>query len=506
MKRLSALWINNKVFSECRIHGKSDPFIEKVTFSSHECTQNSVFIAFRGLHLDGHTFIAEAIGNGATVIVHENAIDHYDDQIVYIQHPHPRRIASLFCKALAGPLPKQIIGVTGTDGKSSTCEFLYHLLQQQHIRCGVLSTVFMDDGSGKIESPYRQSTPEVPFLYQFLSRCKAHGVDLVVLETTSHGLSDQGARLADIQFYGAIYTQITSEHLEFHGNVEAYVDAKMNLARQVRPQGIIVSPYDFSYRDELKKIADQSKKLCTYSVDQHAKEVQLHYKTVAETLENRIVSFSYQHKAWTCTGPFGQECYTQNAMGAILFALSSNLISWEQITHQSIHFPTIPGRFELVNTPLPFTIIIDFAHTAKAFELLFSHIRIHRPNCRIIALFGAAGERDRSKRIPMGLAAARYCDALFLTDEDPRGEHAQSILDDLEAGARTENPQIPIFRIHDRKQAITEAMAYCMADDVLLLLAKGHEKTIAFKEYSITWNEKAVIERLAMAMGENGES
>lgn len=500
MKRLSALWIHGKVYSECRIHGNSDPIIEKITFSSQECTPGSVFVAFVGLHVDAHTYIDQAIDRGASVVIHANTLPVYRDRVVYIQHPHPRRVASLFCRALAEPLPAHIIGVTGTDGKSSTCEFLWHILNKSNIRCGLLTTVSIDDGTGKRPNPYRQSTPEVPILYEFLARCRAHGVDTVILEATSHGLSDRGARLVDIPFTGAIYTNITSEHLEFHGDLASYVDAKMNLARQVLPGGTIITAHDFPFHKELVQAASFGTCIKTYAMEEQ-ENAALSCLTIDGTLNQRTVAIKMAGHEQLCTLPYGQHCYAENAMGALLYLIASALVPKDQALAALSDLPVIPGRFELVTTSPGFTIIIDFAHTERAFQLLFSHIKTHLPNARIIALFGAAGERDRSKRIPMGAAAGSACDACFLTDEDPRGEVAKTILDDLEAGIRLVSRSIPVFRIHDREQAIAKALAYCGTGDVLLLLAKGHEASIAYKDHTIAWNERAIVERLIQKGG-----
>lgn len=496
MKRLSVLWAKGKVRSECRIHGNADPIIEKVTFSSQSCTPNSVFIAFTGIHIDAHTFIDQAIGHGAAVIVHEKELASYDSTVVYIQHPNPRRIASLFCRVLADPLPEHIIGVTGTDGKSSTCEFLYHFMNEAHIKCGLLSTISMDDGTGKVPSPYRQSTPEVPLLYDFLSRCKANGIRIVILEATSHGLSEQAARLVDIPFAGAIFTPITSEHLEFHGTMEAYVDAKMNLARQVGSSGHIVIPADFSYRKQLKQNVKEDVTIHSYAGKSYQNPTDLRYESLAVAIDERKVHAIHpKAESLTCTIPFGQECYTQNAMGAYLYLIESGL--WETPGYsRPLRLPAIPGRFEIVQSALPFTIVVDFAHTANAFELLFTHVRNHAPQARIIALFGAAGERDKSKRFPMGSVAGKYCNAVFLTDEDPRGEDSSTILDDLEMGIRSVNASLSVLRIHDRQKAIQKALEFCKPGDVLLLLAKSHEKSIAYKDHSIDWDERMVVEKL----------
>lgn len=504
MKRVSVLWTKDKVRSECRITGHSDPIVAHVSYHAQSCTKHVAYVAIQGTRIDGHDFIDLAIEQGSRVIIHESPLDRYREDTLYIQHSNPRRVASLFCRNLAPRLPEHIIGITGTDGKSTTCAFLHHILNTASIRCGLLSTVSTDDGTGLTRSPHRQSTPEAPVLYPFLATCRKHGLEWVVLEATSHGLSEAGARLADIEFAGAIITNITSEHIEFHGSREQYIDAKMNLVRQVRHGGWIVVSHDFPYLDRVQEAKHPSVHLHTYEYSRspvrHA-ESELIAWTIQSQLCQRTLRFSYQEMHAVTSIPYGPLCYAQNMLGALLGAVSTQNLSFSRVAESLETLPAVPGRFELVETPLPITVIIDFAHTEQSFESLFSHIREHRPHARLIALFGAAGERDRSKRAPLGRAAARWCDTIILTDEDPRGEPADQILDDIEQGIELERRTVAVQRIHDRRDAIAKAIAWAKPGDILLLLAKSHERTIQYRDHSIDWDERATVVDLTKDRG-----
>ena len=498
MKRLSVLWTNDKVRSECRFHGNSDPMVANVSFSSKTCTEGSMFIAVEGLHVDGHSFIPEAIERGAVVVVHANRLARYHGDILYIRHPNPRRVASMFAYALALPLPQSIIGVTGTDGKSTTCEFLWKLLNDRGIRCALLSTVSLDDGSGYRSSPYRQSTPEVPELYAFLRTCRENGVSTVVLEATSHGLSDTGARLADISFAGAIYTSPTSEHLEFHKSLEQYIEAKMNLARQVASGGWIVLPKTFPYRRWVSSASPSEVREYLHALDEDHDGTALSAATLDSSLESRSITVSTPtDDPVTVHIPYGPACFSENALGAMLAAHLVTGQPLANIAAAAQTFGRVPGRYEIVRTQDPCTILIDFAHTADAFERLFGHVRSSHPEGRLVAVFGAAGERDSSKRLPMGKAAGRWCDVVFLTDEDPRKESPSQILNELQIGIESEQTSTRIIRIHDRTCAIKSALDLCdRPEDVLLLLGKGHESSIQYAEGPRPWNERKVVEEL----------
>lgn len=496
MKRVSALWTNDKIRSECRIQGNSDPSIGNVSFHSAQCVPNSAFVAIKGIHEDGHDHIGQAVANGAVAVIHEKPLSMPPSPgILYIRHPHPRRVASLFARGLAGSLPSRIIGVTGTDGKSTTCDFLWQLLNRCGIRCALLSSVSMDDGSLVRPSPHRQSTPEVPELYAFLSSCAQNGVDTVVLEATSHGLSEQASRLADITFAGAVYTTLTSEHMEYHRTLEAYAQAKLNLARQVDESGWIVLPHDFPRFGEIALAKHPQVPMSTYSLDCDDSQSDLRAHTSASTLATRTITFETSGEpTMGLELPYGQACYAKNVLGAIIAAHLASGLGMKRVIDLAQGLHRVAGRFEIVAMADPCTVVIDFAHTADAFGQLFSHVRSHMKEGRIIAVFGAAGERDTSKRFPMGAAAGRWCDVVYLTDEDPRKEHPDAILDELHRGIESTSSDCRVHRINDRTRAIEAAIAEAHACDVVLLLAKGHERTIQYDDRVRSWNERQVAE------------
>ncbi|MCW4013759.1 MAG: Mur ligase family protein, partial [Candidatus Bathyarchaeota archaeon] len=203
--------------------------IEQISQQSQNCKPRSVFFAFRGLRTDGSHYINDAIENGAVCIIAEetNLRPRLPSTVHYYTAKHPHTAFALMCSAFYNyPQEKlSIIGVSGTDGKSTTSDYLYQILQRQGIKTGLLTTVNMDDGSGKKDSPFRQSTPEADQLQEFLYRCTLNGATHVVLECTSHALSKTFDRLGGIEFSAAIITKVTSEHLEFHHSLEEYTNA-----------------------------------------------------------------------------------------------------------------------------------------------------------------------------------------------------------------------------------------------------------------------------------------
>ncbi|MHC1692178.1 MAG: Mur ligase family protein [Sphaerochaetaceae bacterium] len=494
MKRLSALCENNKLKAECGFRGGNDPWIASLGYDSRTIRPDSVYFAFTGLHDDGHAFIEDALGKGAVAVVHSQELDLYHEDVVYIRTANPHRLFSSFASVLWDHVERRlsIIGVTGTDGKTTTCDFLWQLLNKNGVRCALLDTVDMDDGSGKHPSPYRQSTPEVTEIYPFLQRCHANHMVAVVLEATSHGLSEKFARLADIPFSGAIYTTLTSEHLEFHGNIENYVEAKLNLARQLLPGAPLVMPEDFPYASQVRHAAPEHSPILTYSLDKTDSQAEVQVHSSSFSCERRYFTCCTAGHLVAASIPFGAAFLLRNALGSTLMASRMCGTPPEKLLYQLAWLERVDGRFEVIATGLPFMVVIDFAHTADAFQTLFTQMRQLRPQGRLVALFGAAGERDHSKRAPMGRIAGTYCDAVFLTDEDPRRETSQAIFQEIQAGIPPQSP-CEVFTIADRSQAIAQALRYCQDGDTLLLLGKGHEQSIQYTGCKMPWNEKAVL-------------
>ncbi|MDD5076036.1 MAG: UDP-N-acetylmuramyl-tripeptide synthetase [Sphaerochaetaceae bacterium] len=506
MKRLSALVGNGKLFSECRFPLFTDHIIKHITFDSRSTLPNSLFVALKGTHSDGHRFVEEAIINGAVAIIHSENLTQYHREIAYLKTESPRKALSALTAIFWDNPEKQlnIIGVTGTDGKTTTCEFLWQLLSKNNIKCGLLDTVAIDDGSGRVLSPYRQSTPEVTDLYPFLARCVQNKVEVVILESTSHGLSDEFSRMSDIEFSGAVFTTFTSEHLEFHESLARYLDAKMNLVRQLKSDGFIIAPSSFQHLDRIIELMPSQASLFTYSLDEHHLESDVVASSVRVSLTDRQLFIVSDNSFMETSFAYGPSVYASNALGAVLAC--SRIIGVHALTvaQNLLSIKPIEGRFNLLKTELPFSIIVDFAHTADAFAKLFSHVHNFFTKEHTVALFGAAGDRDRSKRAPMGFQASLYCQALFLTDEDPRCESSQAIFDDITSGI-PENSLTRVFEIPDRSAAIANALNYCKQGDLLLVLGKGHETSIQYGDYSIPWHDEKEVLRQADTMGHKEE-
>lgn len=458
------------------------PVIQKICYNSKECVQASVFFAFPGLHTQGDLYIDDAIANGAICIFSTRPVAKKQENIRYYVTDTPRTLFSRMCAAFYGWPSRslEVIGVTGTDGKSTTSDYLYQMLQAKGCKVGLLGTVSMDDGGGKRPSPYRQSTPEADQLQAFLYRCKTNNLTHVILECTSHALSAEHDRLATIEFALALVTTISSEHLEFHKSQEAYVEAKCNLVRSLQPGGTFLTTRQNPYR----ALFLASLPPFSYS---HLLEKALPYSLTSS--DSGTVAIQYkQTKVQTS---LALPCLASNAMLALLACSLVLQEDAEALLPLLENLKPVAGRMIPIENSLGLRIVIDFAHTADAYEQLFSHMKKTAGKGKIIALFGSAGERDTTKRSAMGRIAATYADRIILTEEDPRNEPNSAIFKDIRS--RIENSSAIIEEIENRPKAIQRAFALAEANDTLLFLGKGHETTIEGKKGKRPWNEEETI-------------
>ncbi|AEV30960.1 UDP-N-acetylmuramyl-tripeptide synthetase [Sphaerochaeta pleomorpha str. Grapes] len=463
--------------------------LTSLCYDSRQCKPDCAFFAFDGIHTDGQNYIPQAIENGAICIISKTEPKDKQQGIYYFQTPNPRSLFANMCAAFYDYPAKKLIliGITGTDGKSTTCDYLHQILTKHGIKTGLLGTVSMDDGKKKQISPYRQSTPEADSLQQFLSRCADNGLTHVILECTSHALSKEYDRLATLTYDVAIVTTVTSEHMEFHKTHSAYVDAKCNLVRNLKKNGKFISTTDNPSLQAFLSCLTKDKEACILHRDIQCTIEKKEAGQVLCTVGNKTVALS-------CVLP----CLASNAMLAALGASYLLHTPFTTLFPSLEELQPVTGRMNTIENPFGLQIFIDFAHTADAYEKLFSSFATEHERGKLIAVFGCAGERDTSKRAPMGYIAATYADILILTEEDPRKEGNEAIFSDLlSLVTEVGDKNLIIEKIPDRKKAIERAFSLSHNGDTLLFLGKGHETSIERAEGKIPWNEEEQV-RIAL--------
>ncbi len=479
------------------IRMRGDPIVKGLTYDSRDVKKGSVFFAIEGLHTDGHLFVADAIKRGAAGIVHSQDLRSYSERISYVQVENTRESLARMASAFFGHPAKdlRVIGVTGTDGKSTTVWLIHQLLEMLGRTSGFISTVNLKTGKRVVKNPLRQSTPEAVEIQGILREMLDGGNEFAVVEATSHGLSHNTHRLTNVSFDVGVLTNVSHEHLEFHGSLEQYRDDKANLFRALgsggAPGGVRkgfpcfgVINHDDPNCNLFAEAA--STPVFTFSLKDPKADL---YSKILST-DERGTDFVFALGGQEIVGRLNLPgtFHVEDLMAA---ALTVNKLLATPLSELAPLFPKLRGvlgRMEYLELGQPYRVIVDFAHTPEAFRKLFATVRTITAG-RIIAVFGSAGERDREKRSLQGKIACQNAEIVVLTDEDPRAEDRIRILEDIAEGCKGKSRGKELFLEPDRKRAIRMALEMARDNDTVLCLGKGHEESIIYEDGPIPWNE-----------------
>jgi len=488
-------------------HGTPDPAapITGVTEDSRHAGPGTLFVARRGRGTDGHRYIAQAVQGGASGIVGEVAPQELGatlpDDLPYWLIGDGRAVFALLSAAFFDyPSRKMtVIGVTGTDGKTTTSTLIHSMLAAAGIPAGLLTTIAAYIGSEALDTGFHVTTPEAFDLQSYLARMVAAGCHAAVLETTSHGLDQQ--RVAWVDYDVAVVTNVTHEHLDWHGSWEAYLAAKARLFQALAtaarksgvPKSAVLNRDDRSFAP-LRDVT-RADEILTYSVAGDR----------AATCTARDVTLSREGTHFVLETPLGARqaqlrllgrYNVANALAAAGAGLALGL-PLEAITAGLGAVQRIKGRMEWAYAG-DFDVVVDFAHTPNALaETLGLARELVRPGGRVIAVFGSAGLRDVAKRRMMGEIAAAGADMSVLTAEDPRTEDVDAIIAEiaggLEACGRREGDGYGYVRIPDRRTAIVTAIAQARPGDLIVACGKAHETSMCFGTTETPWDEFAAV-------------
>lgn len=471
-------------------------------YDSRKAFPGCLFAALPGIHTDGRKFIRQAVEGGAVAVLHTGPAVDVSPPAVMLGTETPREDLSRLSAELYGrPADRlTVTGVTGTDGKSTTVFLLYQLLGALGLKTGFLSTVQIDTGAGMISNPFRQSTPEAPEIHRILAEMVQNGCTHAVVEATSHGLSPKTARLKDVRFCAGVMTNVSHEHLEFHGTFENYRDDKANLFRKVSvsrfPGAFAVLNAGDPSSEYFASVS--SVPVITYGLVPAGSNVW------AENLTEDLggTSFTLVSPEEEIAGRINLPgtFNVENTLAAAAAAAELTGASLEEIAEHLPFLQPVAGRLKTVDAGQPFTVMVDYAHTPASFEKLLPRMKAYTPG-RLICVFGSAGERDVEKRAIQGRIAGEHCDIIVLADEDPRGDDPVAILEEIAAGCPDRRRGEDLFIIPDRTDAMRYAFGLTRPGDTVLLLGKGHETTIIYADGPIPWDEEAKAREVLMAMG-----
>lgn len=437
--------------------------IHTVEFDSRKVKTNDLFVAIRGLVADGHEYIDVAIGNGANSVVCEMLPENLVDGVTYVEVDSSSKalaiIASNFYENPSENL--RLVGVTGTNGKTTVASLLYQLFKKAGYKVGLLSTVkIMVD---ETECKATHTTPDSLSINAYLSNMNAVGVEFCFMEVSSHGIHQH--RTEGLHFEGGIFTNLSHDHLDYHKTFAEYRDVKKKFFDELSSKAFALSNIDD--KNGLVMLQNTKARKYTYALKQYAD-----YK--AQILENQFGGLLLkvdESEVWTrLIGDF-------NAYNVLAIYATAELLGLEKVEILRLisDLENVSGRFQYIVSDEKITAIVDYAHTPDALKNVLQTINtIRTKNEELITVVGCGGDRDKTKRPKMGHIATVLSTKVIFTSDNPRGEKPEDILNDIESGVEPQNYKKSLT-IEDRKQAIKAACQMAQPNDIILIAGKGHE-------------------------------
>jgi UDP-N-acetylmuramoyl-L-alanyl-D-glutamate--2,6-diaminopimelate ligase len=469
-----------------------DVEIKGLGHNSRQVRPGDLFAAIKGLDADGHDFIPDAIRQGAVAVVGEREMS---ISVPYVLVPDSRQALAHLAAAFHGHPARRlrVIGVTGTDGKTTTVELIHSILAAAGHKTGMISTVEALIGDEHYATGLHVTTPDALEVQGYLAQMVDEGTEYAVLEATSHGLAQH--RVTACDFDVAVVTNITHEHLDYHGTFESYREAKARLFRDLAssfrkpdtPKTSILNADDSSF-EHLRQIP--ADRYLTYGLERPA------------DITAREIAYTLAATTFTAVTPDGEFAVRTELPGAfnvynILAAIAvgvSQAVPFAAMQEGIQAMRGVPGRMERIDLGQDFTAIVDFAHTPHALQRALETAR-EMTDGRVIVVFGCAGLRDVAKRPMMGEIAARLADRVVITAEDPRTEDLNTIMAQIATGCeragRREGEDY--WRVGDRGEAIKFAVKMAQAGDLVIITGKGHEQSMCFDTTEVPWDDREAV-------------
>ena len=458
-------------------------FFSGISFDTKNIKRNHIFFAIQGLNIDGNKFIPIAIKKGSKIIVTERKVKNQKNGILYIHTKNIRKLLAETAFKIYNKKPKNLIAVTGTNGKSSVADFYYQILKLSNKKVASIGTLGVK--SKNINLNLSNTTIDPLKLGQILTNLKNQKVENVIMEASSHGLKQH--RLDGLKFNSGIFTNLSQDHLDYHKNLKSYLKAKLYLFESlIKKKGSVITDQKIPEFKEIKKIT-QNKKLKLYTLND--KKNNLEVISHSFKGESQLLKIKYNNSIRDIRVNLVGKIQLKNILMAIIAANISK-ISLDKILDIIPKLKPIDGRFQKIGKIKNSSrVILDYAHTPDALKTCLLNLREQFPNKKIIVLFGCGGNRDQNKRSKMGKIASYFADNIILTNDNPRFENPEKIRRDIKRGIKKKK----IIEISDRATAISEAVKNLNMGDLLLVAGKGHEKTQDIGSKKIYFSDKQII-------------
>ena len=462
------------------IKGNEESKVQNIRYDNRKIEQGDAFVCVKGFKVDGHSFIGDAIKKGAkTLIVQEDVSVQEDITIIKVRDTR-KALAIMSSNYFGNPKDKlKIIGITGTNGKTTSAFIIKSILEKAGFMTGLIGTIANYIGNKKVDAV--RTTPESYELHELFKNMVDAGVEYCVMEVSSHSLELD--RVYGIQFEEGIFTNLTRDHLDFHKTFENYYNAKFKLFERSNHSIInLDDPYGANIVKDIEERGLKTK-VSTFSIEKESDFKAFEIKSHSNGSEFKVNLESIEEFSINIPGEYN----IYNSLGCIICAYNLN-IPMDKIK-EGLSDVVIPGRCELVakEKNLPYSIIIDYAHTPDGLENILSTVKAFTKN-RMISVFGCGGDRDKVKRPQMCKIGCELSDIAIITSDNPRSEEPMDIINDIVKPLNYDNFVIEV----NRKEAIRKAMNMALEGDVIVIAGKGHETYQILKDETIHFDEREV--------------
>ena len=478
MKQMSQLL---KAINVVKIVGDTNCQVSEIVSDSRKAVDSSMFVAVRGVNVDSHQYIPQLNGKGLAAIVCEKLPEQLDESVTYVQVENSAiALGQLASQWWDNPSTKlKLVGITGTNGKTTTATLVYEMARLMGYKAGLLSTVCNYIDSEAV--PATHTTPDPLSLNALLARMVEAGCEYAVMEVSSHAAHQH--RIAGLQFVGGVFSNLTRDHLDYHKTVDAYLEAKKMFFDALPSEAFALTNID----DKVGEVMLQNTKALKkrYSLRSQADFVG---RVIESRLDGTLMTFNGREVEVLFTGKF-------NAYNLTAVYATSILLGWdcEEVMVNMSRLVPVAGRFQAFHSPKGVTAIVDYAHTPDAVVNVLTAIRdVIGNKGNIITVVGAGGNRDKGKRPIMAREAAARSEKVILTSDNPRDEEPTDILRDMEEGLDDE-ARAKTLSISDRREAIRTATMLAQAGDVILIAGKGHEDYQEIKGVKYHFDDREVV-------------
>ena len=470
-----------------QVIGPLDRAVESIAYDSRRVQRNGLFVALRGEKNDGHEFIGQAIENGASVIVAEREEKNPRATCLLVENTRTA-LADLAATFYGLPARRlKLAAVTGTNGKTTTTFLIKHICEKAGLRCGLIGTVRYEIGERVLPAP--RTTPESLDLQELLAQMANAGCRAAAMEVSSHALAQE--RIRGLEWDVAVFTNLTQDHLDYHGTMENYFESKAKLFTQLAQQQkkrkpVAVVNMDDRYGEQLLDRIDKKISVVMFGMgvraDFRASNYRMEFGGTSYQLDAR-------GKSYLVRLPLIGRFNVANSMAALAAANALGLNLREAVLSLG-KSPQVPGRLEMVPAKRQFQVFVDYAHTPDALLNVLKTLRQLEPG-RLIAVFGCGGDRDRQKRPLMGRVADQNADYSIITSDNPRKEDPNAIISEIEKGFGSDRYE----KVAERAAAIARAIALAQPRDIILIAGKGHETYQEFADHTVPFDDIQVARR-----------